>query len=144
MYFVVLFLESFHSGVCKNNVGVLLVQSWVSLWAWTHGPVEHCTIIFAAFYGHWTQILLFTRVPPTLSEGLTQLHWHLSKSLHRLQWWPGSSPLRNDDLSLGHHLQLPKQECVPLPPHSAMSTRAQIGPCDYSSTSALPRPFLHH
>lgn len=27
MYFVVLFLESFRSGVCKNNVGVLLVKS---------------------------------------------------------------------------------------------------------------------
>lgn len=55
IYFVVLFLESFCSEVCKNRVGVLLVWSWVSLWVWTHGPVKGCTIIFAAFYGHWTE-----------------------------------------------------------------------------------------
>jgi len=47
MYFVVLFLESFHSGVCKNNVGVLLVWSCVSLRVWTHSRVKHCSFLWA-------------------------------------------------------------------------------------------------
>lgn len=48
MYFVVLFLEIFHSGVCKNNVGVLLVWSWRFM-SVNYGPVEHPTVIFASF-----------------------------------------------------------------------------------------------
>lgn len=58
MYFVVLFLETFHSGVCKNNVGVLLVWSWsfMSVNTWSC-RAPHC--FFASCCGHWTQIYLF-------------------------------------------------------------------------------------
>lgn len=67
MYFVVLFLESFHSGVCKNNVGVLLVsvnsQSCRAL---------HC--YFCSFLWALDIEFLFTKISPSLSEGLMQMH----------------------------------------------------------------------